>query len=64
MKEKLAQQQELVNNALMTEQQKNQRIVEEVLNSKDYEHERKVKELEAKLLAELPKCPLHPKNIF
>jgi len=30
----------------MTEQQKNQRIVEEVLNSKDYEHERKVKELE------------------
>lgn len=46
LKEKLAQQQEIVNNALMTEQQKNAKIVEEVLNSKGYEHEKKVKELE------------------
>lgn len=49
---------------MMTEQQKNAKIVEEVLNSKDYEHEKRVKELEKEVLAGLPKCQLHPTNIF
>ncbi len=35
-----------MNNALMTEQQKNAKLVEEVLNSKEYESEKRVKEME------------------
>lgn len=31
---------------MMTEQQKNAKVVEEVLTSREYENERKVKELE------------------
>ena len=48
----------------MTEQQKNAKIIEEVLTSKDYENEQKVKELEKQILGELPKCQLHPTNVF
>jgi len=46
LKEKLAQQQEIINNAMMTEQQKNAKVVEEVLGSKEYESERRVKQIE------------------
>lgn len=48
----------------MSEQAKNARLVEEVLNSKDYENERKQKELENQILSELPRCQLHPMNIL
>jgi Icc-related predicted phosphoesterase len=50
--------------AMMTEQQKNAKLVEEVLTSKEYESERRVKEVEKEVLAELGKCDIHAKNIF
>jgi hypothetical protein len=49
---------------MMTEQQKNAKIVEEVLTSKDFEHEKRVKDLEKQVIDELPKCDIHSKNIF
>ena len=46
LKEKLAQQQDIINNAMMTEQQKNAKVVEEVLASKEYEADLRLKEIE------------------
>jgi hypothetical protein len=43
LKEKLAQQQEIINNSMMTEQQKNAKLVEEVVTSKEYESEQRIK---------------------
>jgi len=41
---------------MMTEQQKNARVIEEVLASKDYEMDKKLKDIEKSVLEELPKC--------
>ena len=46
MKEKLQQQQEIIHNAQMTEQQKNAKLVEEVVTSKEYESEQRIKQVE------------------
>ncbi len=65
LKEKLHQQQEIINNAMMTEQQKNAKLVEEVVTSKEYESEQRVKQVEREVLSEIKgKCPIHAKNIF
>jgi hypothetical protein len=49
----------------MTEQQKNAKLVEEVVTSKEYESEQRVKQVEKEVLAEIKeKCPIHAKNIF
>lgn len=53
MKEKLQQEHERLREAMMSEQQKNQKVVEEVLGSKTYEQEMKVKEIEKEILKEL-----------
>lgn len=34
------------------------------MTSKDYESEKQMKLVEKQVLAELPKCQLHPTNIF
>jgi hypothetical protein len=50
---------------MMTEQQKNARLVEEVVTSKEYESEQRVKRVEQEVLSEIKeKCPIHAKNIF
>eukprot|EP00347_Sterkiella_histriomuscorum_P018501 403345272 len=64
LKEKMQQQQDMIKESMMTEQQKNAKLVEEVLTSKEHEQEKKIKEIEHEVLSELQKCSLHPKNIF
>ncbi|CDW74928.1 UNKNOWN [Stylonychia lemnae] len=63
-KEKMQQQMDNIKESQMTEHQKYNKLVENVLTSKDYEQEMKIKEIEQKVLQELPQCKIHPTNIF